>query len=137
MTVTRKEDNWACSAATAMGCIRIKLPITYLGVPLDANMKRVSSWQGIIDKVQKRLTSWKSSCLSRAGRIVLIKSVLDSLPIYYLSLFKMPKKVAYAILKIQRVLWCGEKEGKFMALLSGTLYKNRSGQGACVWGSNA
>ena len=40
----------------------------------------------------------------------MIKSVLSGLPIYYLSLFKMPEKVAIELDKIQsRFLWGGDE----------------------------
>ena len=49
---------------------------------------------------------------------MLIKAVLNSLPMYFLSIFKLPKKVAKEIIKIQRrFLWSGQKEGKFPALV--------------------
>ena len=81
-------------------------------------MKKVSSWQGILEKVQKRLSSWKGSCLPRAGRLRLIMAVLNCLPIYYLSIFRMLKKVAVEITKMQRkFLWSGNKEGRSNALV--------------------
>ena len=101
-----------------MECNRIQLPFNYLGIPLGANMKKAASWQQVLDKVQKRLKSWKSSSLSKAGRLIMIKSVLNSLPIYYLSLFKIPRKVADNIVRIQRkFLWSGDEEGRFMPLV--------------------
>lgn len=47
--------------------------------------------------------------LSLAGRACLMKSVLSSLLIFYLSFFKMPKEVTQKITSIQRrFLWSGE-----------------------------
>jgi len=49
---------------------------------------------------------------------VLIKAVLSSLPVYYLSMFKMPKKVALEINKIQRkFLWNSKHNCKTAALV--------------------
>ena len=105
-----KEDQWVYSVAQMLDCALVQLPITYLGVPLGANMRRFSSWQCIIEKIQKRLGSWKTSCISRAGRLVLIKAVLNSLPLYSLSIFKIPRRVVAEIIKIQRrFLWNGRK----------------------------
>ena len=81
-------------------------------------MKKASSWKYIIDKIQKRLQSWKGCCLSRAGRLTLIKAVVNCLFIYYLSLFSMPRKVTNEIIRIQRrFLWSGEQKGKFLPLV--------------------
>ena len=58
------------------------------------------------DKFRNRLASWKSSYISKGGRLMLIRSMLSSLPIYFLSLFKMPKSVGSRLEKIQRqFLW--------------------------------
>lgn len=38
----------------------------------------------------KRLSSWRATYLSFAGKINLIKSVLSNLPVYYLLVFKCP-----------------------------------------------
>jgi len=77
-----KDDTWAQNAANQLGCTLVQMPVVYLGVPLGANMQKAFSWQRIIKKIRKRLSSWKSSRLPRAGRVALIKIVLNSLPIY-------------------------------------------------------
>jgi len=102
IVVIGKDVNWAEMAAAELQCNLVELPITYLGVPLGASMSRFSSWQPIIERIQNRLSSWKASCISRAGKLILIKAVLSSLPVYYLSIFKMSKKVAAEINRIQR-----------------------------------
>lgn len=56
----------------------------------------------MIERYKKKLASWKSWYLSPAIRITLIKSVLESLPVYSLSCFKCSKSVAHWIEKIQR-----------------------------------
>ncbi|XP_028084312.1 uncharacterized protein LOC114285459 [Camellia sinensis] len=49
----------------------------------------------------KLLNCWKRKILFFAGRLTLIKSALSSLPVYYLSLFKMPEGMAHEIEKIE------------------------------------
>ena len=96
-------------------------------------MNRTSSWQGVIDKIQKRLRAWKGNSLSRAGRLTMIKAVLNCMPIYYLSLFRMPKKVSKEIIRIQRIfLWGGSVDGKHMSLVKWDIIqlpKNKGGLG--------
>ena len=59
-------------------------------------------------KVVKRLDGWKRAFLSRGGCLTLIRAVLSSLPIYYLSLFKMAQGIADTIEKLMRdFLWEG------------------------------
>lgn len=44
-----------------------------------------------MDRCRKRLTRWKANYLPFGGWGTLIKATLSNLPIYYLSLFKIPK----------------------------------------------
>ncbi|KAF5931642.1 hypothetical protein HYC85_027813 [Camellia sinensis] len=76
------------------------------GLPLGANPRRKSTWDPVVAKFQKKLSSWKRRLLSFAGRLTLIKSALSNLPLYFLSIFKMPKGIVKAISKIQaNFLW--------------------------------
>ena len=58
-------------------------------------------------KIESRLTAWKAKLLSKAGKLTLIKSVLNSLPAYYMSMFKMPNAIASKIVKLQRRFFWG------------------------------
>jgi len=51
LIVLGKDDSWATMAADILQCQLVKLPITYLGVPLGANMRKTSSWQPVIAKI--------------------------------------------------------------------------------------
>ena len=66
------------------------------------------------ERVRRRLALWKSQYISEGGRITLIKSTLASMPIYQMSIFRIPKIVAKRIEKVQRdFLWGGGNlEGK-------------------------
>jgi hypothetical protein len=78
------------------------LPMTYLGLLLGASYKTVSIWNGVIEKMEKRLVGWQRMYLSKVGRLTLLKSTLSNLPTYYLSLFPIPVSVANCLDKIQR-----------------------------------
>ena len=80
----------------------------YLGLPLGATFKDMAIWNPVLERVEKRLASWKRLYLSKGGKITLIKSTLSSIPTYFLSLFPIPAKVANQLEKFQRdFLWCG------------------------------
>ena len=102
---------WAKHIASQVGCRHSTCPFTYLGFPLCDHMNKCSAWKPVMDKIQSRLATWKAKTLSRAGRLTLIKSVLNNLPIYYMSMFKMPKAVASRIVSIQRNFFWGWPSG--------------------------
>ncbi|GAB2298359.1 hypothetical protein Dimus_038529 [Dionaea muscipula] len=104
--------------ADVFNCQVQPLPFKYLGIPLGANPRLVKTWKPVIDRCRKRLASWKRRYLSMAGRLVLIKSVLSSLPLYFLSLFKMPEGVAQEIDKLRaRFLWGDSVDRKKLHLI--------------------
>jgi hypothetical protein len=45
------------------------------------------------DRFEKKLANWIGKMLSYGGRLVLINSVLTSLPMFMLSFFEIPKGV--------------------------------------------
>ncbi|GJU57658.1 RNA-directed DNA polymerase, eukaryota [Tanacetum coccineum] len=91
------DSNMVDQAAAKIGCATIKTPFSYLGSTVGGNMSRIKSWEEIIKKVETRLSKWKLKTLSIGGRLTLLKSVLGSIPIYHMSLFKVPKKVLRSI----------------------------------------
>lgn len=110
---------WLESAAKALLCRVGSLPFTYLGLPIGGNVSRVDTWTPIINRVERRLATWKGSMLSIAGRLTLIKASISSLPLYYLSIFPAPKGVSEKINKLQRqFLWSGGSRNKSLALIS-------------------
>ena len=124
--MSRLSINFEKSAITSSNCLdhRVRslerrlvfavaeLPIRYLGIQLGANHRKVATWRPIIDKIEKKLSGWKASLLSQAGKLVLIKTVLNSLPIFYLGLFKMPKSVAKKIISLQSRFFWSKGNGK-------------------------
>ncbi|KAJ0535599.1 putative RNA-directed DNA polymerase [Helianthus annuus] len=88
--------------AEILNCGVGSFPFVYLGVPIGANMKRAVHWQPVIDKFIKKLSAWKAKTLSFAGRVTLAKSVLGSLPSYFLSLFNAPKVIVKKLESIRR-----------------------------------
>lgn len=70
-------------------------------------------WVPVLERCRKRLARWKANYLSFGGRITLIKATLSSLPIYYLSSFKIPEGVAAKIERLQsHFLRKGQEESK-------------------------
>nr|KYP35530.1 Retrovirus-related Pol polyprotein LINE-1 [Cajanus cajan] len=83
--------------ASILHCRVGSTPFSYLGLPIGANHRMISTWHPVIEKVKKRLSRWKCTTLSFGGRIALLKSVLHSIPIYFLSFFKAPKGIISSI----------------------------------------
>ena len=69
-----------------VGCKVGALLTTYWGLPLRATHNSVVVWEEVEERFRKRLTMWKRQYISKRGRLTLVKSMLASLPIYFMSL---------------------------------------------------
>ncbi|KAJ9691474.1 hypothetical protein PVL29_013603 [Vitis rotundifolia] len=105
--------------AVELGCRIGSFPVKYLGLPLGARHKALATWDGVEERMRRRLARWKRQYLSKGGRITLIKSTLASIPIYQMSIFRMPKSVAKRLEKLQRdFLWGGGNTGRKIHLIN-------------------
>lgn len=105
--------------ASHLQCNMGSIPFTYLGLPIGGGIARINLWDPIIAKMEKKLATWKGNLLSIGGRVTLIKASLSCFPIYFMSLFPIPKGVIEKITKIQsRFFWRGSAEKKPIPLVS-------------------
>ena len=81
--------------AMELGCKVGSLPSSYLGLPLGAPNKSLSTWDGVEKRVRRRLALWKRQYISN-------ETTMASMPIYQMSIFRMPKVVARRLEKLQR-----------------------------------
>ncbi|KAL9689236.1 hypothetical protein QQ045_033670 [Rhodiola kirilowii] len=89
------------------------LPVKYLGIPLNAKRLTNADCVELLDKMTHRLNSWHGRLLSRAGRAVLINSVLQAMVLYWARVFILPKQVINAVNAIcSNFLWKGGSSKK-------------------------
>ncbi|GJX83055.1 RNA-directed DNA polymerase, eukaryota, reverse transcriptase zinc-binding domain protein [Tanacetum coccineum] len=124
------------SMASNAGCMAGDVPFNYLGLPIGSNMKSIASWKTLVDRFHMRLSSWKANLLSIGGRLTLIKSVLGSLGIYYLSIFRAPESVLQDLERIRaNFFWGGNKDKNKMAWVKWPIILNSFDKGGLNIGS--
>ncbi|KAL4295459.1 hypothetical protein GQ457_12G031020 [Hibiscus cannabinus] len=110
------------SWANSIGCSMGFLPTEYLGLPLGVRHNSIKLWEPILKKLSTKLVSWKSHLLSFGGRICLVKSVLSSLSVYFMSLFRMPVAVTKRITgMVSNFLWGGASDKRRIHWVSWSL----------------
>ncbi|GJR01764.1 hypothetical protein Tco_0524748 [Tanacetum coccineum] len=77
------------------------------GIKVGGAMYRIISWDDVVAKVSARLSKWKLKTFSIGGRLTLIKSVLTSIPLYHMSIFKVPSGVLKLLESIRRNFFDG------------------------------
>jgi len=117
-----------------LGFTRSVLPSKYLGIPLIDNLLRNTSWEDLLSNFRKALASWTFYSLNMLGCLILLKSVLQALPIYAFSALAASNIILITLRNIQRnFLSQGSKEGCKLALVSWKKKRvNQSTQGDSV-----
>eukprot|EP00253_Pinus_taeda_P003007 PITA_03007 len=107
--------------------------IKYLGFRLKPNGYKIVDWLWLITKVERRLQVWYHRYLSRVGRLILIKAVIEATPVYWMAFTWIPKGILYKLQHIcNRFLWAGQKSGRLFAWVKwDTIAKPKSWGG---WG---
>ena len=85
----------------------------YLGCNIEVDVRSSQKFHPLVEKVEKRVSSWYHISLSHAGRVILINSILSMLSLNILSVFLIPKAIADKINSIfARFLWVGSRDAK-------------------------
>jgi hypothetical protein len=84
----------------------------YLGVPLHGRALKKADFQYLLDQVSNKLSMWKATHLSFAGRVTLAKSVIEAVPIYPMMSTLIPKACLEEIQKMQRNFIWGDTAQK-------------------------
>ncbi|PNY06182.1 ribonuclease H [Trifolium pratense] len=106
----------------------------YLGIPLIGRAPRRGDFEQLVEKVKVKLSSWKATNLSFAGRVTLAKSVIQAIPIYTMMTIPIPKSILHDIQRIQRNFIWGHEEGtkKFHMIKWDNLTLPRFGGGLSI-----
>ena len=80
----------------------------YLGLPSLVGKNKKASFNYIKERVWKKIQGWKEKLLSQAGREILIKAVVQAIPTYTMSCFKLPLGLCGDIESLIRKFWWGQ-----------------------------
>lgn len=95
-----------------LGFVEVKMYGKYLGLPTIFDKSKRISFSAIRDRVWKKLQGWKEKLLTRAGKDVLIKAVVQAIPAYAMSYFKFPTGLCHDISSLIRRFWWGASKGR-------------------------
>ncbi|KAK3221204.1 hypothetical protein Dsin_008229, partial [Dipteronia sinensis] len=65
------------------------------------------SFTNTIDRIWEKLKGWGDKFLSIKGKAILIKAVIQSIPSYAISLFRLPKGLTSEIKRLCARFWWG------------------------------
>jgi hypothetical protein len=83
----------------------------YLGYYLKPGPSKSVDWSWLVAKFEKKISQWCNKWLSLGGRLILVKAVLESLAVFWMSLAVVPKSILNKIHSLTYAfLWSGHKE---------------------------
>ncbi|XP_073041839.1 uncharacterized mitochondrial protein AtMg00310-like [Primulina eburnea] len=84
----------------------------YLGLPAVSLRSKKLQFRYLVERVAKRIQGWGNKTFSAGGKETLIKSVLQSIPTFAMSCFRIPKSVCEEIERESSNFWWGVDAGK-------------------------
>jgi hypothetical protein len=91
----------------------LEMGFTYLGYFIKPTSYKAKDWGWLYEKFERRIQHWCNRCLSIGGRYILIKAVLESLPVYWMALAYIPQSVLTKLRKlIFAFLWKNNKQSR-------------------------
>lgn len=93
----------------------------YLGLPYLIGRSKTEVFAYLKERVWKKTHGWKEKLLSKRGKEILIKSVLQAIPTYAMSVFKLPMILCKELQGLTRKFgWNSGAAGHGMAWVSWT-----------------
>ena len=87
---------------------RASFPLRYLGLPLSVWKLRLVDLQFLVDKVASKLKTYEGQNITTIGRTALVKSVLTSQVIYFITPLIIPPSILFKVNQLERsFLWSG------------------------------
>lgn len=96
-----------------------EFPFRYLGVPLHSKKLNATNCRSLMDRITAKLHTWSAKCLTYAGRVELVRSVIGGMLNFWVHIFCFPMKVLRVVgFVCARFNWMGKDMGGLMFLVS-------------------
>ena len=84
----------------------------YLGLPSFVGRNRTACFTQIKERIWTRMQGWKEKLLSQAEKEIMIKAVVQSIPVYSMSVFKLLVGLCKDIEAMIQKFWWGNGDSK-------------------------
>lgn len=82
----------------------------YLGLPVHVGMSKTKMFAYLKEKIWQRIQGWKEKMLSRAGKEVLIKAIVQAIPSFAMGCFDLTKEICEQISKMIAKFWWSNQD---------------------------
>ncbi|KAM0904437.1 hypothetical protein ACQ4PT_017999 [Festuca glaucescens] len=110
-TVIRGSDVDKARVQAILGCQLAEFPIKYLGLQLALRPLTRAQWMPTLDSIAHIIPTWQRSMITRASRLVLVKTVITARPVHHMLVEAAPGWMLEEAAKcMQAFFWAGKKE---------------------------
>lgn len=93
----------------SMGFSQGSLPFRYLGAPIFKGAPKGEYFAKVANRIRSKLATWKGALLSMAGRMQLVKSVVQGMMVFTIMIYRWPKEVIRKLQSaINNFIWTGD-----------------------------
>lgn len=102
----------------------------YLGFPIFMKRPANQDFQFLLDNFKTRLSGWKTKLLSKAERVTLVKSTLNTLPNHVMQLIALPLNIIRRLEQYERnFLWRTTTQQRKIHLLNWNVVTSPKAEG--------
>ena len=90
--------------------LKLENEMKYLGFNINCCRYLIKDWDWLIVKVENRIRNRSFHWLSKGGKLILVKAILDAIPVFWMH-FWIPVGILEKIRKLCfKFLWAGNKD---------------------------
>ena len=120
--INNLKSSFSCTVATskvrcqiiksATSFMETKLPIKYLGFPLFTGRKKSTLFAAVEELIAQKIKGWYGNLISHSGRLVLLRSVLQSMTFHIFCVLDPPVAVIHWLERMFATFVWGKSEDK-------------------------
>ena len=81
----------------------------YLGLPVLIGRNKTAAFDYLRERIRGRIQGWSKRFLSRVGKEIMLKIVIQMIPSYVMSVFRIPHSLWDVLEKIMNSYWWDAK----------------------------
>ncbi|KAL8502242.1 hypothetical protein ACS0TY_021383 [Phlomoides rotata] len=118
--------------ASRLGVRRVDEHVVYLGIPTNLGRSKCDIFRCLVNRVAKKVKDLNNKTLSQVGKLTLVKSVVQSVPTYLMSCFRIPSTIIDQMKSIIARFLLGILDGR-LVLLRGLHWTVGNGSQIRIW----
>ncbi|XP_021749725.1 uncharacterized protein LOC110715453 [Chenopodium quinoa] len=96
--------------SSVLGMKMVESHVKYLGLPTKIGRSKKAVFAFVKDRIWKKVQGWKEKLLSRPGKEVLLKSVIQAIPTYLMGVYRFLSNLINEIHSMMARFWWGSNE---------------------------